>query len=364
MNEGTLLDKNRESRDEIWDVLKGIGIFAVVLGHSGCPDFLRQFVYAFHMPLFFIISGLFIKSVYFEKKRLFIKKRVCSLYVPYVKWTIIFILLHDVFFELNVINPFYGYMGNASRWYSIYDIFYQILVAVTTMNNAEHLLGAFWFIKSLFVASVLFIFLGSLFFRNNRLSPTFLLLVLLLCFFNLIVMDNKYVLYIEERFIGHFELFGLFFVSLGFSIQSYIHVVKGWKKTVVCGLIMIIVSFFCPVAMGPKVQNIAILPVSAICGCVLFYNIALIITKKRTILCMIFREMGKNSFYILLFHFLLFKLVSFFKTIIFNLDYKMIAEHPVISIGNDFFWIVYAVVGIIGSLALGKIVSQVPFLRR
>ena len=39
-------------RDEIWDVMKGIGIFLMVLGHSGSPSFLRVFVYAFHMPLF------------------------------------------------------------------------------------------------------------------------------------------------------------------------------------------------------------------------------------------------------------------------------------------------------------------------
>ena len=364
MKENTLLDKNMESHNETWDVLKGIGILAVVLGHSGCPAFLRQFVYAFHMPLFFMISGFFIKSIYFEKKRLFIKKRVNSLYVPYIKWTIIFILLHDIFFKLNVINPFYGYMGNGSRWYSFYDIFYQIVVAATTMNNAEHLLGAFWFIKSLFVASILFVLLGSLFYRNIYLLRIFPLLILLLCFANLFIMDNKYVLYIEERFIGHFELFGLFFVSLGFSIQSYIRYTKGWWKMVISGLLLVVISIFCPVAMGPEIQNVALLPVSAVCGFVFFYNVASFIVKKQTMFCIFFREIGVGSFYILLFHFLSFKLVSLLKTIIFNIDYKMIAEHPVISIDNDFFWIVYSIVGIIGSLALGKIVSQVSFLRR
>jgi len=285
MNENLVLDNNSGCRDEIWDVLKGIGIFAVVLGHSGCPVFLRQLVYAFHMPLFFMISGFFFKSAYFEKKVFFIKKRVSSLYVLYIKWAIIFILLHDVFFLLNVINPFYGYMGNCSSWYSIHDIFYQIIVAVATMNNAEHLLGAFWFVKSLFVASILFVLLASLFYKNKCLSRIFPLLILLLCFVNLFIMDNKYVLYVEERFIGHFELFGLFFVSFGFSIQSYVRYVKGWWKMMFSGLLLIVISVFYPVTMGPEVRNVALLPISAVCGFVFFYNVASFVVKNRTMLC-------------------------------------------------------------------------------
>ena len=125
-------------RDEIWDVMKGIGIFLMVLGHSGSPSFLRVFVYAFHMPLFFMISGLLIKQVYFDNKISFLKKRVKSLYLPCVKWSIIFILLHDVFFVLGIIHPYYGYMGHGSGWYSINDLFYKIVVVVLTMNNSEH----------------------------------------------------------------------------------------------------------------------------------------------------------------------------------------------------------------------------------
>ena len=49
-------------RDIIIDILKGIGMLLVIIGHSGCiwPFYLA--IYAFHMPLFFIVSGLFFST--------------------------------------------------------------------------------------------------------------------------------------------------------------------------------------------------------------------------------------------------------------------------------------------------------------
>ncbi|QJD09405.1 acyltransferase family protein [Flammeovirga sp. MY04] len=39
------------------DVSKGIGILLMVLGHTSIPSALSKFIWAFHMPLFFIASG-------------------------------------------------------------------------------------------------------------------------------------------------------------------------------------------------------------------------------------------------------------------------------------------------------------------
>ena len=51
--------KSIANRDPVFDVLKGIGIIAVLAGHSGiwCA-----FVHTFHMPLFFFIAGYFFKQ--------------------------------------------------------------------------------------------------------------------------------------------------------------------------------------------------------------------------------------------------------------------------------------------------------------
>ena len=45
----------------IWvDTAKGFAIISVVLGHSSLPIELRSVVYSFHMPLFFMLSGVFL----------------------------------------------------------------------------------------------------------------------------------------------------------------------------------------------------------------------------------------------------------------------------------------------------------------
>ena len=48
---------NFDKRSVWLDVAKGITIILMVLGHSSIPDGLSRFIYAFHMPLFFISSG-------------------------------------------------------------------------------------------------------------------------------------------------------------------------------------------------------------------------------------------------------------------------------------------------------------------
>ena len=58
------------------DVLKGIGIILVVLGHIYLDDVVYNWLYSFHMPLFFIAAGM----VYKEKSVLIdIKRKIQNL---------------------------------------------------------------------------------------------------------------------------------------------------------------------------------------------------------------------------------------------------------------------------------------------
>ena len=52
----------RKNRENCWDVLCGILIVLVVIGHS-CKKrtLVHDIIFFFHMPLFFILSGLLLK---------------------------------------------------------------------------------------------------------------------------------------------------------------------------------------------------------------------------------------------------------------------------------------------------------------
>jgi fucose 4-O-acetylase-like acetyltransferase len=77
-------------RNDTIDIMKGIGIISVVLGHCGLlPPKIIHFIYSFHMPLFFIIAG------YFYKERgvvASLQKDAKRLLFPYVVFATIFVL--------------------------------------------------------------------------------------------------------------------------------------------------------------------------------------------------------------------------------------------------------------------------------
>ena len=73
------------------DMAKGISIMLVILGHILITDNpIKKWLYSFHLPLFFIISGciLSIKSIDMPLSKRF-KNRLRSLIIPYFCFSII-----------------------------------------------------------------------------------------------------------------------------------------------------------------------------------------------------------------------------------------------------------------------------------
>jgi len=77
-----------EKYNSTTDIWKGLGIIAVVMGHLLTFDAVVGFIYCFHMPLFFFISGyLFKKSDNYPE---FFKKKAFHLMMPYFAYGLIF----------------------------------------------------------------------------------------------------------------------------------------------------------------------------------------------------------------------------------------------------------------------------------
>lgn len=60
MEKAERLLKNKDDRQTWIDVCRGIGILLVVFAHTSSP--FNNFIYGFHMPLFFMISGIILDS--------------------------------------------------------------------------------------------------------------------------------------------------------------------------------------------------------------------------------------------------------------------------------------------------------------
>ena len=79
----------------VWvDYYKVIGIFLIVLGHSIFRNSdLTKFLYIFHVPIFFFISGYLEKNNPCPTKE-YLKKLLYSLIIPYFIWNILYFPFH------------------------------------------------------------------------------------------------------------------------------------------------------------------------------------------------------------------------------------------------------------------------------
>lgn len=126
-----------KQRLEYIDILKGIGIILVVLGHVTLNSDLYHFIYAFHMPLFFIVSGMFLHD-----KQGFIRKQAKSLLIPYLA----FGLLTFVYWWL-VESHFRELPAGETIWGQFINLFFP--------TGIQHCNVVLWFLPCLFLACVM-----------------------------------------------------------------------------------------------------------------------------------------------------------------------------------------------------------------
>lgn len=126
------------TRYDFIDLLKGIGIFLVVWGHTMTPR--SVYIYSFHMPLFFFLSGFLHKD---KPPLVFLKNKINTLYLPYC-----------VFFTFSWLFYLFWYMGRG--WWA--QIGPQLLKFKSILTGLAETDGnnPIWFLTGLFVVSLLF----------------------------------------------------------------------------------------------------------------------------------------------------------------------------------------------------------------
>ena len=120
------------------DKAKGVGMLLVILGHMHYPhsDLVSKFIFAFHMPLFFFLSGFLHKNNFGKE---YVLRRIDALLVPYLIWSVV----------IWGVNSSWGrqYMGE------FWDI---------PLGNGY---GITWFLSCLFIVDVAGAYVAHLFGR-------------------------------------------------------------------------------------------------------------------------------------------------------------------------------------------------------
>lgn len=89
--ESNIIGNRTISRIEAVDYAKGIGILCIVLGHVLPMTMFTQWLFSFHVPIFFVLSGFTYK--YRNDKKTFYKNKLLRLIVPYFCFSVISILI-------------------------------------------------------------------------------------------------------------------------------------------------------------------------------------------------------------------------------------------------------------------------------
>ncbi len=333
----------------------------MVIAHAGCPDAIWNFIYRFHMPLFFIMSGYCFKEKWLSDYKGYILRRVETIYLPFVKWSIFFLLLHNIFYECNIYNDIYGWHSNVSYRYEIIDFFKRGFNIITRMSGNEQLLGGYWFLKSLFWGSL--IFYGVL-----KINIKFLGLLLLVLTFLFSIFELKIPFFnINSR-----DVFSSFFIYTGYIIKKYdfkfyekpLYIITGFMLVAISSIILKteMLSFHW--------HDIIPLYISALLGSLMIFGLCINIQNFLHKKIFIFLEyIGTHTLVILTWHFLSFKLVSLLLIWINNWPIEKLSIFPVIpavmnttSYFNDYWWL-YGVVGIIVPLIMCKIADEFKKLK-
>lgn len=137
----------RNNRVRYVDIARGISIICIILGHLGVSS-INRFVFTFHVPVFFLISGYF-----FDEKsnwKVFTGKKVKTLIVPYVTACLL-IIISAVFFN-QILNQGLGDKAVIKSWigaalYGAGDNYSKPFVIKG--------IGAIWFLLAMFWASLM-----------------------------------------------------------------------------------------------------------------------------------------------------------------------------------------------------------------
>lgn len=343
-------------RETKFSILKAIAIICVVLSHAGISGWLFNFVFIFHVPIFFICAGYFFNTKYLTDERTYIVHRFKGLYLPFVRWSLFFLLIHNVLFPLGILSETYGNAGGGvTHPYTWQQFSQHAWSIVSNMSGYDQFLcGAFWFFRALLLASIGFLLMFKLLNRSAQLRD-YKHTAWGVLFITLLLITWKTTTHLNLTGVaqgGYRELMGMAFMTAGFLLKQYeVWDKLNWKTALTSGTILLLASCFFPSSMvwNPNFTQFISLPLPAIAAFVMFTYISAWIDRHPGLIKRTFAYIGEHTLYIFAFHLVAFKVVSALKVWFYDLPWEAVGGHPVvITPANNWIWVIlYLAAGVI-----------------
>lgn len=305
--------KNRRSFSV--DIAKGISIIAIVLGHINflyptwkLVNTTDLFIYLWHVAVFFLLAGFFIKEEQLVQPKLWFKKKFSSLYLKILYFYVPAVLLHNVLIKIG----WYSLESNdpVINTYSMMEFAKQTVLAIC-LGGREPIVGAMWFVYVLFMALIglsIVSWLIKKLAKDERQYEWMRGIALLAMCIVAGILSNKYGLTIR-RFSNTFTAMLLIYVGKIMYQKMKLSFDNGYLA-IVCGLVAFEVACMLGgVALnGNEYKDILQLIVAA--PAVLYIIMYIGKHIETNVAGKAIAYVGKESFYVMALHFVGFKLCT------------------------------------------------------
>lgn len=219
------------SKREKWiDVCRAIAIILVLLGHNN-PPFIK-YIFGFHVPMFFLISGYLYKDVQAGDEIKYLKKTFTRYFAPYYILSLVNLVIRVLM--IKFLQPDYTFSAK-----EIWD--YVIAIVYVAPDHMPGC-GPMWFLPSLAAALLIFMML-----RKIRIKVVYYTLIVCMALISIVLSGKGQFVQIGEwnEFLPlrlHASLLGVVFLQIGLLIKKYNLIKKIDTKSVFVRIIVIVVT--------------------------------------------------------------------------------------------------------------------------
>lgn len=343
------MGKENKVRITYIDVVKAIAMISVVIFHA-CTNhsstyqatnaYLIRFLSAFAMPVFFFINGFLYRNKNPQHPIKEIFRKIKSYYLPFLAYNLFYLLMHNVFAYLHMVDANYG-----NSFYSVKDYLKHFVLAVT--GHREFFSGALWFLGSILTISAIVIVCEYLILKCLKNKHKFMVLgvVAVIC---MIAGNSGYVPETMKLAASCSSMIYFFFGMLykHLNLNDMFLKKKYWYLFVgmVVNLFISYNKLYDPFAINFNLLIIILDYINAFFCIVAILMVAQIpwVAKNKVL-----NVVGRNTLDIMALHFMVFKMVSFIIICCYTLPIERLAEYPVLMGVGGGWWLLYAVMGIL-----------------
>ncbi|MDD3346469.1 acyltransferase [Oscillibacter sp.] len=348
---------NLQKERFLWmDVLRGLLILSVVIGHS--TGRFNSHIYQFHMGAFFFVSGYMARQ---ERRSVLetLYHRMLTTLLPVVSSAILLLGVTALMNATGVYTIFFSSnLAYAGASFTIKELFFHGRFYVWW-------LGACWFILALFNAAIF----NRLLFQicGKRYSLLYMVGLVIMFLFGYSATTTG-----SHNFDWDLALIASFYYGIGSISAKYTLMERLSKNRLLCGIGLLISGglaylvahhFFLRMDWPSRSFNHPAVDILLVLnGLTLMFFLAVFLIKAPVV-CPILSYLGKNTLPIVLFHFMWFNLGFYILYLMGQVSFSYLQNFTPQDDISYIWWWLFVLIGIIGSILLWQPVQHCKPLR-